>query len=345
MTTKSEVTVQYRHIPSCGLTVSEIAFGCGGTAGLMVRGTFEEQVAAAERAIELGVNYFDESPDYGYPHGSEENLGKVLKHLGVRPIITTKVEVRPGDMDDIAGHVERSVEESLRRLGTDWVDIVQIHNGPVAKKPELGEREYRVLWIEDYFGKNGAMEGLDRIVAAGKTRYVGFICRGDDGRQVRQLLDTGRFHMINLIHHLLNPSAGTDVPGLKVDADFGQVIDAASENGVGVAVYSPLAGGSLTDQAVAGLDPHRLSGSRRSGAAVDRARHQASALKFLATEDRTLQQAAYRFILDYPGVTTVLGGFSDVQQVEELCAVPDMEGLTDVELARIDMVWRANFGL
>lgn len=336
--------MQYRLIPSCGLRVSEIAFGCGGTAGLMVRGSFKDQVAAAARAVELGINYFDNSPDYG-DGVSEENLGKVMRELGVRPIVVTKVEVRPGDLDDIAGHVERSVEASLKRLGVDWVDVVQIHNGPVAVKPELGPREYRVLWIEDYFRPGGALEGLDRVVAAGKTRFVGFICRGNDGRQVRELLGTGRFHLINLVYNLINPSAGGDLPdGLRVDADFGGVIEAAEDHGVGVAVYSPLQGGALTDASVAGADPHPLSGSRRGGAAQEALRRQATALSFLRRPDRSLAQAAYQFILMNRGVSTVLGGFSDVAQLEELAAVSGWPGLTEEEMARVEMVWRANFG-
>src|SRR5262245_52307148 len=113
-----------------GLSISEIAFGTGGTAGLMSTGTRDEQLAAVKRALELGINYFDESPDYG-DGVSESNLGTILRELGATPVITTKVEVRAENLDDIAGHVERSVDQSLGRLGVDHVDVIQIHNGPV----------------------------------------------------------------------------------------------------------------------------------------------------------------------------------------------------------------------
>jgi Predicted oxidoreductases (related to aryl-alcohol dehydrogenases) len=99
---------------------------------------------AVSRAIELGINYFDESPDYG-DGVSETNLGRVIRELGIRPIINTKVEIRAENLDDIAGHVERSVDASLKRLGVDWVDIVQIHNGPVASKPELPGKAYNIF--------------------------------------------------------------------------------------------------------------------------------------------------------------------------------------------------------
>src|SRR5262245_10011339 len=110
-----EGTVEYRQVGNTELRVSEIGFGCGGNAGLMVRGSPAEQRRVIERAVELGINYFDNAPDYGNG-AAEENLGRVLKELKLRPIITSKVEVRNTDLGDIAGHVVRSTEESLQRL-------------------------------------------------------------------------------------------------------------------------------------------------------------------------------------------------------------------------------------
>jgi aryl-alcohol dehydrogenase-like predicted oxidoreductase len=216
--------LKYRTIGNTGLSISEIAFGTGGTAGLMIKGTHEEQRDAVKRALDLGINYFDESPDYG-DGVSESNLGALFKELGVRPVVTTKVEVRAGDLGDIAGHIERSVEQSLRRLQMDQVDIIQIHNGPVTQRPNLQGRDYRILALEDYLRPGGAIEGLDRILKAGKTRYVGFICRGDDGPEVKQLIDTGRFQLINLVYTLLNPTASVNHGESAAPPDFGGVIE------------------------------------------------------------------------------------------------------------------------
>ena len=85
--------MQYRKLGRTGIQISEIGFGCGGNAGLMVKGTREEQRNAIKCALDLGINYFDEAPDYG-DGLSESNLGRMLKELGVRPYITSKVEVR-----------------------------------------------------------------------------------------------------------------------------------------------------------------------------------------------------------------------------------------------------------
>ena len=339
--------MKYRAVGTTGLSISEIGFGTGGTAGLMINGSHEEQLRAVERAIELGINYFDESPDYG-DGVSESNLGRILAELAVRPVITTKVEVRNENLSDIAGHIERSVDASLKRLGVDYVDFVQIHNGPVETRPDLQGRAYNILWIEDYLRPGGAIEGLQRIAREGKTRFVGFICRGNDGAQVRQLIDTGEFQLINLVYTLINPSAGMQMPrGLQVDADFGDVISYAHSKGVGTAVYSPLAGGLLTDNMVGGGEPHPLSGTARRGPG-DRRRSQVSrgaAFRFLSVPGQhTLAQAAARFILMNPGVTTVLGGFSDVAQLEEGVAAAALDPLSEESMARIEMVWRANLG-
>ena len=340
--------MKYRSVGAADLRLSEIGFGCGGTAGLMIRGSFEERLAVVARALELGINYFDEAPDYGDGE-SETNLGRVLKELDARPVITTKVEVREADLADVAGHVERSVDASLRRLGLDQVDIVQIHNGPVATSPALRGRDYRVLGIGDYLGPRGALEGLRRIRAAGKARYLGFVCRGDDAPEVRQLIDTGEFSLINIAYSLLNPSATIPpIPGMEVEADFGQVVPYAAAHGVGVVVYSPLASGVLSDGAQDGEEPHRLSGL--AGREVSETRRlqlaRASRLRFLSDgQGTTLAQAAIRFVLTCPDVTTVLAGVSDLQQLEETAAASELGPLPQDQLTQVEAAWRDNLGM
>jgi aryl-alcohol dehydrogenase-like predicted oxidoreductase len=340
------VIVEYRQVGNTEVRVSEIGFGCGGNAGLMVRGSPDEQRRVVARAVELGINYFDNAPDYGSGL-AEENLGRALKELKIRPVITSKVEVRHTDLGDIAGHVVRSTEESLKRFGVDYLDILQIHNGPAPSPPQLEGRAYTQLWIEDYLRPGGALEGLQWVLRDGKARYVGFICRGNDGDQVRQLIDTGVFRMINVPYTLLNPTAGMPRPrGLEVDRDFGGVINYASEHGVGAAIYSPLAGGFLTGHIVAGGDRHPLAGARDTASEAYR-RHleMARALGFLRREGtHTLAQAAIRFILMHKGVTAVLGGFSAMNHLEEIVPVSGAGPLAPELMARIEMVWRANFG-
>ncbi|HEX3245280.1 MAG TPA: aldo/keto reductase [Chloroflexota bacterium] len=339
--------MEYREIGTTGIRISEIGFGCGGNAGLMVRGTPAEQRDTIARAIELGINYFDNSPDYG-DGAAETNLGRVLKELHVHPFLNTKVEIRNENLDDIAGHVVRSVDESLKRLGVDYVDVLQIHNAPVDPAPKLEGRVYARIWVEDYLKPNGALEGLERVVRQGKAQAIGFICRGDGIGPVRRLLDEGCFDILNVSFHLMHPTAGYPKPrGLDV-LDWEQVIDEAEMSGAGVAIYSPLNSGALTDSAVAGDPSHPLAQVRRAADSPEarRLRDQSASFSFLSRPgEQTLAQANYRFILAKSGVTTVLGGFSEVGQMEELVQASGADPLTEKEMARVEMVWRSNMGV
>jgi len=332
--------MRFRELGATGVVISEISFGCGGNAGLMVRGAHSEQAAAVGRALDLGVNYFDNAPDYG-DGVAEENLGRVLKSLKVRPLLNSKVEIRAADLDDIAGHVVRSCEGSLRRLGVECLDVFQIHNGPSAIDPQLQGRVYTQLASADFLRAGGAIEGMERLKRDGKIKVAGFICRGNDGDQVRRMLDTGAFGAINVPYTLLNPTAGMVKPPGFSGKDFGGVIGLAHERGAGSVIYAPLAGGWLSDAAVRGEQRHVLARAvDPEGDAAQKYRAAAQAVRFLAHEHGiSLAQAAYRFILSNPQVTTVLGGFSTIEQMEEVCAVSGMQAFQASEYDRLLSVW------
>jgi aryl-alcohol dehydrogenase-like predicted oxidoreductase len=335
--------MQYRRVGNTELSISEIGFGCGGNAGLMVRGEWREQIRVIERALARGITYFDNAPDYGNGE-AEANLGRALKELGVRPVINSKVEIRAADRGDIAGHVVRSAEESLMRLGVGQLDLFQVHNGPARAPPLLEGRSYRQLWIEDFLRPGGACEGILRLQEAGKIRHAGFICRGDDADAVAALLDSGLFALINVPYMLLNPTAGRRKPAALRAKDFGNVIGLAGDRGASAAIYSPLAGGLLTDAFRTGAAGHPLARALdRNGAAAKVATAQVAALAFLPDEGESLAQAAYRFILAKAGVATVLGGFSAIEQVEELTAVSGRPPIAPDKLRRLEALWDSNF--
>jgi len=337
--------VHYRKVGTTDLAVSEIAFGCGGNAGLMVRGSQADQLLIVARALELGITYFDNAPDYG-DGAAETNLGIALRTLGAQPILNTKVEIRAENLDDVAGHVVRSAEDSLRRLGVDNIDMFQIHNGPSRVDPKLEGCTYTQLSLNDYLRPGGALDGLERLKKAGKIRYAGFICRGNDGDEVRRLLDTGVFHLINAPYTLLNPTAGRARPkGLTVKSDYGDVISAARARGAAAAIYSPLASGFLTDDSVAGIPRHDLARAYDlESAASLRLRRMARSLTFLSRENGcTLAQAAFRFVLMHEGVATALGGFSTKAQLEEIAAIAGSPPFSADQMARLETLWRTDF--
>jgi L-glyceraldehyde 3-phosphate reductase len=140
-----------------------------------------------------------------------------------------------------------------------------------------------------------------------------------------------------------------------MDTDFGGILNDAADHGVGAAIYAPLAGGMLTDNTVQDGPPHPLTAgpvvhraivdgqevvrTRVRGSAA--ARERAKALRFLSQPgDHNLAQAGIRFNLSLKGVTTVLGGFSDRQQVEELAACSGRGPLSPENVERINAVWQ-----
>ena len=334
--------MRYRSVGATDLIVSEAAFGCGDNAGLMLRGHFREQARVIARALELGVTFFDVSPAYG-SGAAERNLGRALKDLGARPFINSKAVVDVRDRDAVADYLVRSVEESLRRLRIDALDMLQIDIGPSLEASACEAPGDQRRWAEDFLRPDGVCEGLERLRRAGKIRHAGFICRGDDVEAACALLDTGLFHLINVSYSLLNPTAGMMKPAAVNARDFSDVIGEARKRGASAAVYSPLAGGFLTDDFLHGAARHPLARAA-DPLAVLRASRQVAALSFLREDEDSLAIAAWRFVLSHPGVATVIGGFSSLEQLEELATAPARGPLSGETMARIETLWASGFG-
>src|SRR5216117_1816814 len=115
-----ETSMEYRTLGRTGLKVSALAFGCGDVGGLMVRGAPADRERAIARAVELGINYLDTAPSYGSGE-SERNLGVVLRALRPQVIVGTKC--RLPDTTDVPGALTRSVENSLKLLGLERLEI------------------------------------------------------------------------------------------------------------------------------------------------------------------------------------------------------------------------------
>lgn len=325
------------------LRLSEIGFGTGGNAGLMVRGTQSEQDHTIASALERGITYFDTSPDYG-DGDAERNLGRSLRACNAgNAVITTKVEIRAENLGDIGGWVERSLEASLRRLQCDHVDVLQIHNGPTARTIKLEGRDYRRLPLDDYLRAGGALDGLNRVVSAGKARHAGFVCRGDDSAEITKVLSTRPFALVNLPYTLLNPSAAlSEEEGRAFTPNFANAIGIASSFDAGIAVFSPLAGGLLTAAMLAGDGPHALSRPKNmQSAEIERSMRQARSFSEVARRfGVSLIELAYRFILQTPGVTTVVAGFSSPDQVRQIADIA-AEPLEAEVVAALRETWRA----
>jgi aryl-alcohol dehydrogenase-like predicted oxidoreductase len=341
--------VKYRPLGKTGLQVSEISFGTGDNAGLMVLGSERDRRDAVARALELGINYFDTSPDYG-KGVAETNLGKALRELRSDAVVSTKVEIMPDTIGEIEDAIERSLDASLRRMERDSVDVLMIHNPP-RRERNAAAPYWTPLTPDDMLGP--ALSGLERARSQGKTRFFGFACEHAEPAAVYPLLESGRFTLINAWYNLVNPTAGMPLPpGVELGADYddyGEIATRAAEHGVSVAAIRPLAGGALTAQTATGgpTARHPLAGGgySRDPESFRPEAERGKAFLFLQSAQRTLPQAAYAFALMHPAITTVVGGFSDIAQLEELVRFADAPRLSDAELTQIQRVYASNFGL
>lgn len=303
--------MEQRALGTTGLTVSALGYGAGAIGGLMTRGTPADQTRAVARALAAGITYFDTAPLYG-DGWSEENLGRALRDTGGwdRVVVGTKVRPTAGDRADLPAAIRRSCEASLRRLGRDSLDLLQLHNGIFDEPPATGDGLTHAVVLDE------VIDGLRRLVDAGLVRHIGCTGMGDTAA-VHAVVRSGRVATVQAYFNAINASAGYG-GAAGGGQDFAGIIDVAATAGVGVIVIRPLAGGALaaseTRHPLAG-DPGS-AGMAGSDYADDLVR--ARTLATLATElglEGPLE-LALRFAIGKAGVSTVIVGYSDQDQLE-----------------------------
>ena len=326
-----------RTLGRTGLRISEIGFGCGSSAGMMISGDAAVRRAAIARALERGITLFDTAPVYGNTR-SETHLGQALRELGATPVIASKVALEEADFDDLAGGVVRSVEASLERLGIDHLPIVHMHNRVgYDRRAQSGFGSGALLTVDDVFGRGGVLEGFDRLKQRKLVRFVGATAFGGAIPCIEALIDSGRFDSIILNYSVLNQSAWRDGPTLNPLFTYGRVGERAARAGMGTFALRVLEAGALA----AGFDRHPLASDP---GAPDYAAHvaQAQTLRFLAGAGETrLVAPAIRFALSNPDVSTVLVGISDLAHVDEAADAAARGPLEAGQLARVETL-RAN---
>ena len=328
--------MKHRPLGSTGLQVSEIGFGCGDNAGLMVDGDAAERLAVVKRALDVGINYFDTAGHYGGGR-SEINLGAALKSLGARPIVATKLQLRTEDLEDIPRAVRREFEASLQRLQMDEVDIYYLHTR-VALERRMGAGGLSQVSLDDLAGP--IWEAFTQLKAEGRVRFLGLCTSGAAVPAVRDALDKLPVDVIQAQYNILNPTEVRAPAGFQ-GPDFGRTIEQAAAKGMGVVVYRALSAGALAQRPGAAVRPS----PSRSSAAWNADLERAEALGFLRGErDEKLAGAAVRFALGCPDVSTVLLGFSKLQYIDEADAYSEAGPLSAEQTARIEALYASDFG-
>jgi L-galactose dehydrogenase/L-glyceraldehyde 3-phosphate reductase len=322
-----EEGMERRKLGRTGLDVSVLGFGCGAVGGLMVRGNQADQERAVARALELGINYFDTAAMYGNGE-SERNLGRVLKSLKPEFLVGTKVRVPESERGRIGAAVAASLEASLQRLQLDRVDLFQLHNHITRDGRDSG------LTPEVVLGE--VVPAFERLRQQGKTRFFGITAVGDTPA-LHQVVDARAFDTAQVSYNLLNPSPGTAVPAGYPAHDYGNLLSHTKAADIGVINIRVLAAGALSgteDRHPLGspaVDPIGSGGSYRTD--VERARR----LEPLVDEGHaeSLIEATLRFVIANDAVSTVLVGYSTLDQLEYAARAIDKGPLSVAALGRV----------
>jgi aryl-alcohol dehydrogenase-like predicted oxidoreductase len=294
--------MQYRRLGRSGLTVSVVGLGCNnlgrpGTATLEQDGTD----AVVHAALDAGVTLFDVADTYGATAGlSEERLGTALGARRDDVVLATKFGMDAGGANgpDFGArgsrrYIVQSVEASLRRLGTDWIDLYQFHT-PDEATP-----------IEE------TLSALDDLVRSGKVRYIGHSNRAGwqiaEAEFVARQLGTERFISAQNHYNLMDRRAELEV------------MPAARAYGLGVLPYFPLANGMLTGKYSAGSAPEgsRLSHTRRNmvrDADLDQLRRYGD---FARDRGLTEVDLAFSWLAAQEPVASVIAGATRPEQVRQ----------------------------
>jgi aryl-alcohol dehydrogenase-like predicted oxidoreductase len=312
--------MKYRTLGKTGLRVSIVGLGTMVHAGHFGPMKDSESLEAIETALELGVNFIDTSDAYGAGYG-ETLLGNAFKGKRAKIVIATKggnVMVGPNRGKRIfePDYISRVMDESLRRLQTDYIDLYQLHN-PTVEVIERG-----AVW-----------EVLERAKKAGKIRHYGVSINSTE--EGTAAVKDGRAETIQVEYNLLaQEPAETFFP-------------AAQQANIGVIARVPLKRGILTGK-LKQSDEQRFQGEdvrARSfkGEAFAQELAKAEQLKFLAHGPvQSLGQAAIAFCIAHPAVSVVIPGARNAEQMRENASAADVE-IPAADLEKISDLWRRNF--
>ena len=311
--------MEYRNLGRSGLQVSVVGLG---TNNFGRRVDAEGTRAVVEKAIECGITLIDTADVYGPRGMSEEYIGKAIAGRRHDVVLATKFAGAMGEGPMTSGasraYILRAVEESLRRLGTDYIDLYRVHF-PDPKTP-----------IEE------TLRALDDLVRSGKVRYLGN--SNFAGWQIASA------HHVAQQHHLtpfISAQNEYNMLNRRIEAE---VVPAANAFGLGVIPWSPLAGGLLTGKY--GRD------SRPEGARLSADTPQSQRLltdknfgivegleEFAQRQGHTLVELAFSWLASQPVVGSVIAGATRPEQVEANAAAASWRLSAD-EFAEVDRITR-----
>ena len=315
--------MKYRTLGRTGLKVSEVGFGAwaiGGNAHGNSYGPTNDatSIAAVQRAVELGCNFFDTADVYGWGH-SEEILGQALEGRRDGVVLATKVG---GDfyhggvrMNFEPGYIAFALERSLRRLRTERVDLYQLHNPPA-----------------EMMGDPATYEALETLKAEHRIGHYGVSIH--EPLEGLLCLESGKPETLQVPFSLFRQEW------------IEELFTEARKANVGIIAREPLGNGFLTGKIPpdARFPPGDIRHHWPVSMIQGRSRV-ADRLSFLANGDRTLAQAALRFVLAFPDVAVTIPGIKTPAQAEEDLGASEAAPLAEDEVQKIRDLYARDFGL
>jgi aryl-alcohol dehydrogenase-like predicted oxidoreductase len=306
-----------RNLGKSGLRVSVVGLGCNNFGG---RIDLEATRKVAHKAIDLGITLFDTADIYGERGGSEMLMGQVLGDRRKDIVLATKFGMAMDDADKLKGgsrrYVMRAVEDSLKRLKTDWIDLYQLHrNDPLTPMEET-------------------LRALDDLIRHGKVRYVG--CSNVPAWRVVEAQWVAETKGLNAFASM------QDEYSLLVRDIERDIVPVAEEYGLGILPFFPLASGLLTGKYRRDAMPEgaRLTTTQRL---ADRYMTEANWAKverldaFCRERGRTMLELAFSWLASRPAVSSVIAGATKPEQLEANVRAADW-ALTPDDLAEIDRI-------
>jgi aryl-alcohol dehydrogenase-like predicted oxidoreductase len=315
--------MQYRDLGRTGWKVSDISFGAWAIGGSWGPVDDKESKAALHQAIDSGVNFIDTADVYGMGR-SERLIAELKRERKEEIIVATKAGRRlsPHTADGYnAANLKGFIEDSLRNLSTDCLDLVQLHCAPTA-----------VYYRPEVFG------ALDDMVSEGKIRYYGVSVE-----KVEEGLKAIEFPNVQTVQIIFNCFR---------QRPMSLFFSEAQKRKVGILARVPLASGLLSgklsrDSKFEESDHRRFNrhgeafdmGETFSGVDYDVALDAVEEIRKVLPPDVSMAQFALRWILMSPAVTCAIPGGKRPSQVADNCAASDLPALTDEAMAAVKKIY------
>jgi len=328
--------MQRRRFGRTGLEVPALTYGGGWVGGYIIRSSEAERDALLDRALAAGIDWIDTAAAYGNG-ASETVIGQWLakRAKAERPRLSTKFNV-DSSAPDFADQIERSLADSLGRLGLDRVNVLILHNRIVDEGNP--DRNNRSLTPAQVLGLGGVADIMDELRAKGLFGWIGLTGLGDP-RALHQVIDSGRFDVVQIYYNMLNPTAAQGAgPGWN-STDFDGLLNRCAAQDMGVMNIRIFAAGHLATTERHGREVP-ITANTESAAEEVRAK---AVLDALASQQLgTPAQIALRFGLACPLLSTIVVGIGESWHLDQALAAAEMGPLPQPALRQLEQVWRSH---